>query len=262
MNAAILDQFRAALVARDIIPPDQLIANGQLHRCDTAGRHGRSDAAYVLHLDGFPAGGLQNWRDGRGWELWRLDIGRPLTRAERDAIVRRDIVARIQRAEETARCQAEVRDRAVRIWEAARPVTHPHPYLAQKNVTSHDLREYKGALVVPLRAGDGTLHSLQFIARNGSKRFLKCGRVAGLYHLLGNIIEDDAVVCVAEGYATGVNIHEATGHPVAVAFNAGNLAAVTRALRQAYRQEFSQTITSPCEGRQAAKVHDRNASKL
>lgn len=42
------------------------------------------------------------------------------------------------------------------------------------------------------------------------------------------------VVCIAEGYATAASIHEATGHPVVVAFNAGNLAAVTRALRQTY----------------------------
>ena len=232
MSADVFAQFRAALVARDIIAPDPLIGDGQLHRCDAAGKRGRHDAAYVLHLDGFPCGGLQNWRDGRGWEFWRLDIGRPLTRVEREAIDRRDIAARIQRAEETAKWQAEARDRAGRIWAAARATTIPHPYLAQKGVSSHALRVYKGALVVPLRAADGTLHSLQFIARDGTKRFLKGGRVVGMTHLVGTVDENEAVVCIAEGYATAASIHAATGYPVAVAFNAGNLAAVTRALRQ------------------------------
>jgi putative DNA primase/helicase len=234
MSADVFAQFRAALAARDIIPPEPLIGDGRLRRCDAVGKRGRHDAGYVLHLDGFPCGGLQNWRDGRGWEFWRLDIGRPLTRVEREAIERRDIAARIQRAEEKGRWQAEARDRAGRIWAAARPSTAPHPYLAQKGVLSHALRVYKGALVVPLRAADGTLHSLQFIAGNGTKRFLKGGRVVGMSHLVGTVDEDEAVVCVAEGYATAASIHAATGYPVAVAFNAGNLAAVTRALRQSH----------------------------
>lgn len=234
MSSEAFEQFRATLVARDIIPPDPLIGDGQLHRCDAVGKRGRHDAAYVLHLDGFPCGGLQNWRDGRGWELWRLDIGRPLTSVEREAIERRNIAARIQRAEEKAEGQAAARDRARRIWAAARRATGSHPYLAQKGVLSHALRVYKGALVVPLRAGDGTLHSLQFIARDGTKRFLKGGRVVGMSHLVGTVGEDEAVVCVTEGYATAASIHAATGYPVAVAFNAGNLAAVTRELRQSY----------------------------
>ena len=39
---------------------------------------------------------------------------------------------------------------------------------------------------------------------------------------------------VCEGYATGVSIHEATGHAVAVAFTSGNLEAVALALRAKY----------------------------
>lgn len=178
MNAEIVEQFRAALVARNIIPPEPLIADGQIHRCNVASKRGKGDASYVLHLDGFPAGGLENWRDGCGWQLWRLDIGRPLTRSERDALARRDTDARIQRAEQTDQGQVDACKRAARIWAASQAATPSHPYLAQKKVASHDVRVYKGALVVPLRADDGTLHSLQFIAGDGSKRFLKGGLVA------------------------------------------------------------------------------------
>jgi putative DNA primase/helicase len=38
---------------------------------------------------------------------------------------------------------------------------------------------------------------------------------------------------LAEGYATA-SLHEATGHPVAVAFDAGNLVHVAKALRALY----------------------------
>ena len=77
-------QFRAALAHRDIVPPDELIADGKLHRCDAVGRGGKGDAAYVLHLDGVSAGGFQNWRDGIGWQDWRADIGRSLSPAEQE----------------------------------------------------------------------------------------------------------------------------------------------------------------------------------
>ena len=61
--AEVIERFRAALAARDIVPPRSIIADGSIHRCDASGRNGRGDAAYLLHLDGIPAGGLENWRD-------------------------------------------------------------------------------------------------------------------------------------------------------------------------------------------------------
>lgn len=69
-TAEVIDRFRAALAARDIVPPENIIADGSIHRCDAAGKNGKGDAAYLLHLNGIPAGGLENWRDGRGWESW------------------------------------------------------------------------------------------------------------------------------------------------------------------------------------------------
>ncbi len=85
-TSEVFDQFRAALIAREIVPPERIIADGRLHRCHAADARGRGDAAYRLHLDGVPAGGMENWRDGRGWRTWRLDLGRPLRTTERDAM--------------------------------------------------------------------------------------------------------------------------------------------------------------------------------
>lgn len=88
-TAEVIDRFRAALAARDIVPPERIIADGSIHRCDTAGKNGKGDAAYLLQLDGIPAGGLENWRDGKDWESWRFDIGRALTPAELDVLHRK-----------------------------------------------------------------------------------------------------------------------------------------------------------------------------
>ena len=102
-TAEVIDRFRAALAARDIVPPESIIADGSIHRCDAAGKNGKRDAAYLLHLDGIPTGGLENWRDGKGWESWRFDIGRALTPAERDALRRKAEIASARRTDEAAR---------------------------------------------------------------------------------------------------------------------------------------------------------------
>jgi putative DNA primase/helicase len=183
---------------------------------------------------------MENWRDGLGWQAWRLDIGRTLSAAEREALRLRARAASVQHREEAARDHERARQRAARIWAAARPAPADQPYLARKGVQPHGLRVYRGALVVPARDAAGVLHGLQFIGASGAKRFLKGARVQGLFGVVGTHGDDACgepgaaasdVVCVVEGFATGASVHEATGHGVAVAFHAGNLAAVARAIR-------------------------------
>lgn len=110
------------------------------------------------------------------------------------------------------------------------PASDNHAYLARKNVKAHGIRVYDSSLVVPVREGS-TLHSLQFIAPNGEKRFLAGGQVAGGFYSIGR---PKRVLCIAEGYATGASIYEATGYAVAIAFNAGNLLSVAQAFRAAF----------------------------
>ena len=83
-------------------------------------------------------------------------------------------------------------------------------------------------LVIPLRDVHGTLHSLQFISADGSKRFLTGGSIEGHYYAIGRPVDS---VLLAEGLATGSTIFAATGEAVAICFNCGNLLPVARALR-------------------------------
>ncbi|MDZ7809239.1 MAG: PriCT-2 domain-containing protein [Arhodomonas sp.] len=89
----------------------------------------------------------------------------------------------------------------------------------------------RGTVAVPLRDLDGGLHNLQFISSTGTKRFLKFGRKQGLCHVVGRL-EGAAAVVVCEGYATGASLHAASRLPVVVAFDAGNLLPVARAVRK------------------------------
>lgn len=106
-----------------------------------------------------------------------------------------------------------------------------------------------GTLAVPLRDAAGKLWGWQFIPEQGKKQFLKFGRKSGLFHLIARQGESyharppldqlrfaapPVAIAQAEGYATAASIHQATGLPVAVAFDSGNMPAVAGALRSAF----------------------------
>lgn len=228
-------QFKEAMQGRGLVPPVEIQADGEIHRCHAEGRGGENDGAYLLHLDGIPAGGFENWKDGEGWQNWRADIDRTLTPEEEAAHRSHAEAMRKARDAEERKRKAEARDRAKRIWGSALPCTG-HPYLTRKGIKAHGARIVSGGyregdLVVPMRDAEGKLHSLQFIGQNGGKLFLSGGRKRGCYFSIG---KPGGVLYVAEGFATAASIHEATGQAVAVAFDAGNLQPVAESLRAKY----------------------------
>lgn len=129
------------------------------------------------------------------------------------------------------------------LWDAATD-TGTSPYLIRKGVQPYGVRfASNGGLLVPLRDGTGTLWNVQRIAPERAqygtdKLFTKGGRKSGLWHLVGGaagvLDEAPAVLLQAEGYATAASLHQATGYPVAVAFDAGNMPNVAKALRALY----------------------------
>jgi len=107
------------------------------------------------------------------------------------------------------------------------------PYLKQKQVTGFGVRYRSMELLVPLVDSEGKLWNVQRINQQGDKYFTKEARVSGCFHLVGDITVADCLL-IAEGYATAASLHQATGYPVAVAFNAHNLKHVASAMRVHY----------------------------
>lgn len=120
---------------------------------------------------------------------------------------------------------------------------------ALKNEERDDYRylaTFIGALVVPMCDPDGRVCGLQFILsrEKHAERIKRTGRdkdywPSGLeklahYWLLGGT--PNRLCLVAEGYATAVSLHQATGLPVVVAFDANNLLTVAQALNKHYRK--------------------------
>jgi putative DNA primase/helicase len=100
--------------------------------------------------------------------------------------------------------------------------------LQRKGVHAYGLRQLRDMLVIPARDTLGTLHTLQFIGTDGTKRFLTGGRIEACYCSIGNITER---LYLAEGYASAATVHQATGDAVAACFSCGNLKPVALALR-------------------------------
>ena len=226
--AAFTDTMRQ----RGIVVPKQIIADGLLHRCDVdGGKAGKDDAAYVLHLDGVAAGGCINWKDGQGWENWSAKPEASMSEYERRKLRSEIERQRRLRDEEEKQRRADAVERAKRTLEAATPSGGDHAYLRRKGVLAHGIHVHRqGPLIIPIHSVAGDLMSLQFIAPDGGKRFLTGGTITGGNHLIGAVTDK---LVIAEGYATAATIHEATGWPLAVAFDAGNLEPVARAWRAA-----------------------------
>ena len=148
-----------------------------------------------------------------------------------------------QRAEiEELRRQAEVKSaekysqaaqRSQSIWEQCEEV-QKHAYLEKKQVLSYGLRKDKhDNLVIPLKDKQGSIVGLQFIAPDGTKRFLTGSKKSGSFFLLGReIFKTSDSLNYAEGYATAASIYADRSQPVVVAFDAYNLVKVAEVMYQ------------------------------
>jgi putative DNA primase/helicase len=189
------------------------------------------------------------WR-GASQNSMKVELKRehsdPLTDEQRAALkarIRRDRqAAEAARKAEAARAAA----RADAAWRKCLP-TGASDYLVRKGVQSHGLKfTDSGALVVPMLDVQGRVHGLQFILPSTHPRRKKTGRdkeywppglaKRGHFFLIGAPPQVGGVILLCEGYATGASLHEATGLPVVVAFDAGNLLPVAQALAARYKR--------------------------
>ena len=225
------ESFRAFIVERGFMPPT-MIEPGRWAAFPTNGKGSDTAGRAKLFADG-EGGIVHDWRTGESW-TWQAERKRALTPSEyqawREKIEREKREAEAEREREHADAAA----RAKAIWDKATRADDAPPYLQAKGVKAHGLRLHNGALVVPMRDRDGVLHSLQFIGGEGRKVFLSGGRKRGCYFGIGSRPTAGELLCIAEGYATAASVHEATGHAVVVALDAGNLLPVAQTLHEKY----------------------------
>ncbi len=226
--------FRRVLDAAGLVPAE-IIMDGALHRCPTADKPNGKDGAYIAHADEPASIWRQNWRTGQS-DTWTAKSASKMSPAERAAFKQRIERDRAVREEAAAALHAEKAALARRIYKSAPDCPADHPYLVKKGVPPlGGLRLAKdGRIIVPVLGDDGKIQSLQFIAEGGEKRFLTGGKMAGGFFAIKAPGDKAGPLNLAEGYATGASVNQATGATVLCAFNAGNLLAVAEMARRFY----------------------------
>jgi putative DNA primase/helicase len=204
----------------DILP-------GRMVRFATCDQKG-DDAGWCKLFDDCEGGVFGCWRQGIS-EKWLSESNRGPE--EQNKFLERVKQAQAEAAVIEAEYRKECREKSADLWDKARDVDMKHPYLAVKAIHPFGIRQLYDSLLVPVRDASGTLHGLQFISPDGSKKFKSGTAVAGCYHAIGKV---NGKILIAEGFATGATLHEITGHAVACAFSAGNLKQVAEALKKKY----------------------------
>lgn len=240
----VLEQLRAhGLIIKDLVI-------GSMKRCKVDGNR-ENRGWYIIHElrkdngDILLVGSYGIWQ-GQDNGAQKIDIDKePLTQEQLAAIKarmaddkRRADLASKQRAEKAAR-------KAEYDWRKNLTTEGHCDYLTRKSIPAIGVKfSKKNSMAVPMQDITGRVHGLQIILdREHSKdRIDKIGRdkeyypvglaKKGKFHLLGTPTN---ILLVGEGYATCASIHAATGLPIAVAFDAGNIDPVIEALKSRYR---------------------------
>ena len=139
-------------------------------------------------------------------------------------------------ADRIAQAHAKAEKTAYGIWKNAQPADPNHAYAQNKGLNEAAMsgirqNEYNGKkqLIIPLYS-DKKLVNVQTIDEDGNKSFLSGGQKQGAYTIIGDFKQNQNGIVLAEGFATAASVHQATGKPVVVAFDAGNLKAVSEKL--------------------------------
>jgi putative DNA primase/helicase len=218
---------------------------GRLMRCKVEGDRERR-GWYALHevrLDNGSmalVGAYGIWR-GSDNNAQKIELKKAKLTDEQRAAIKARIAEDKKRAD--ARRKAEIERAAAlaqRGWEHCKP-DGSCDYLTRKNVKAYGVRfTDRGNMVVPLLDVRGRIYGLQVIYNEASakrrrgrdKEYWPSGMTTKAMHY--QINSPEWIVLVCEGYATGASLHEATGYPVAIAFDAGNLLPVAQALHKRY----------------------------
>ncbi|ULK06747.1 DNA primase (plasmid) [Escherichia coli] len=233
-------EFAQVLENAGLVLKELPVMDGKIHRVPTTGdKNGQKSGAYRGFLDGRPAGWYRDYRSADDSPVnWTFSGGeqtdpRARLHLKAHSMQRREDAERELKAQYNR--QAAYARRYVSKW----PQATAHEYLTRKGIqAAPGVRiNDKNELVIPFRNRNGAIRSYQRIPVTGGKdaRILKDSEKTGNWFALGTPRNGQPVL-FAEGYATAASLHEATGLPVLMTVDAGNMIAVAEEARQRLKQ--------------------------
>lgn len=229
------------------LEPDQPLVFGKLTRCKTTQDKGKEkNGWYVVHEhrteknETLIFGSFGDWRSGESQKI-KVKAGR-MSPEEREVMRARQEDAKRRAAEIAANASRRAANRASALFQRM-PEKGKSAYLDRKQIVGFKVRyaPRTGAFLVPMCNVRDQIVGLQVIFpakqedTGRDKAYWPYGMSKeGAFHLIGPHPEPGEPVLVCEGYATGASLHMATSLAVAVAFDAGNLLSVSKAMRERF----------------------------
>ena len=244
----ILKQVLAFMAKVGIEPYSEsdIVLTGELKRFRTReDKAGETSGAILIHLDGWPAGYVQDWRKGIK-ENWKYDI-EGLDEEQRKYFGSEEYKKKCDEKERKAREKREAKqlkasEAARRLWKRLPEALENHPYIVRKKLppcTDTILRYNPNTkcLAVPLRDISGQVQSIQWIPEDGRKTFFEGAGVNGSFWSVWlDELEKSAkgVILLGEGFATMLKIFELVKKPCVAAMSCYSLEKAARILREKY----------------------------
>jgi putative DNA primase/helicase len=238
----VLNQF-----ADHGLEPKLPLVFAKLTRCKTTQDKGtEKNGWYVVHehrtAEGNTLifGSFGDWRSGDTHKI-KVKAGR-MSAEEREVMRARQDDAKRRAAEVAANAARRAASRAAGLFERM-PTTGRSVYLDRKQIVGFRVRysPRSGAVLVPMCNAQDKIVGLQVIypdkqeSTGRDKSYWPYGMSKeGAFHLIGPDPEPGEPVLICEGFATGASLHMATSLAVAIAFDAGNLMAVAKTMRQRF----------------------------
>lgn len=232
----IIQKFQAEILAKGIMPPQEILADGQLHRFYVKGdKQGSRNGWYILFNSNVPCGVFGSWKEGITYK-WCAKKRSSMNNREYIAYKRLD-EAKYRQEAERAKVQEEAAKHAERIYLSCSKADPNHPYLVRKSITPFYARQRGSYLYLPIIDFEGNYWSLQRIGPmkvNGrDKSFLPDGAITGHFIPIQHKPTGDREILICEGFATGATLAQVFPNAcVLAACDAGNLKPVAVDIRQ------------------------------
>jgi phage/plasmid primase-like uncharacterized protein len=195
--ASIFGEFRKTMMDAGVMPPLEIIADGNLHNFATSDTDLNEAGSYVLDLNGLPVGWFRDHKTGTE-HYWYLDIGRTFC-AQEEVMYQGQITKIREKRDIDDMVRNEVaKAKSINTWKAATPATADHPYLVHNQIVEIDtLREIlaadaasilgyvphsngeslQGRLIVVHEMTDHRISTLELIDEDGRKSTVTGGTI-------------------------------------------------------------------------------------
>lgn len=233
--------------------PPKALKDGAIDRIDDPTDKPHKGSGWYIYnqYENIAIASFGTWKDAGVTHTWTSKEMGSMSFAERVKINEQIKINEAKRQEELKEKNDNAAMEAFETFSKLDDATDDNPYLKRKHVKACDGLKVMGDVLYMPILDKGAMTSYQKIMPDGTKRMKTGGRKKGCSFPIKG---DDSTVYIAEGLATALSIHEATGNTCYVAIDCGNLYETSQGVKKEYPEshiiiagENNDTNKAKCE---------------